>query len=143
MSSDQCRPLDVCQCVSSQTPYVEKMSTNDTFEGKGTRHVYSTQRSLRGEHVLGLGRLFGSRFFRSKNHKNRFRATCRFLRNRFFHFFSDQEKPTERNRLAIWSIFLEKPTGWRCRFFLSKTYKPGHYPLSHARTSIIPYGRAW
>ena len=34
------------------------------------------------------------------------RATCRLLCSWFFHS-SDQEKPTERNRLAMWSIFLE------------------------------------
>ena len=67
---------------------------------------------------------------------------CRFSVRRFSHF-SDQEKPIERNRLAIWSIFLEKSTGWRYRFFLSKKNKPGHYMLSHARTSTIPNRRAW
>ena len=64
-----------------------------------------------------------SRFSRSKNHKTRFRATCRFLCSGFSPF------PTKNNRLAIWSIFLEKPIGWRCRFrckfrcgfFLSKS----------------------
>ena len=71
-----------------------------------------------------------------------YRANFRFLSSRFFHF-SDEEKPTERNRLAIWSMFLEKPTGWRYRFFLSKNSKPGQYTLSHARTSTIPYRRAW
>ena len=87
-------------------------------------------------------RFLSNRFFRSINHKNRYRADFRFLSSRFFHF-SDEEKPIERNRLAIWSIFLEKPTGWRYRFFLSKNSKPGQYTLSHARTSTIPYRRAW
>ena len=66
-----------------------------------------------------LSRFLSNRFFRSMNHKNRYRANFRFLSSRFFHF-SDEKNPTERNRLAIWSTFLEKPTGWRYRFFLSK-----------------------
>ena len=70
-----------------------------------------------GKSALGP-RSVRSRFFQSIHHKHRFRATCRFLCSRVFHFF-DQEKPTERNRLAIWSIFwknrMDGAIGFSCR----------------------------